>query len=115
MIKYRLLFLSLIIISTAFFVASCATSLIPTISSEHIKYANERWGNINSSDLIAAREKYIQTCSGCHSLPLITDHDEKKWTELINDMTKEINLPDADKEIIQKYVFTILNTYDKSK
>ncbi|MDA0986996.1 MAG: hypothetical protein O3A55_05280 [Bacteroidetes bacterium] len=110
--KNKFLIFSLIL-SLSVLLISCTTSAISYINQNHVEYATNRWTNTATNELSEGRTLYIQNCSGCHSLPKITDFNESKWIELIDEMSKEMKLADNDVNKIQKYVLTILNTSNK--
>lgn len=55
-------------------------------------------------DLTEGRALYVQTCSGCHHLHLPRERAPDAWDDVVDEMSRELDTPEADLELIRAYL-----------
>lgn len=84
----------------------CAGSL-PNVRPSDVAIARTRWPSIDLARLQEGRKTFVETCSGCHSLPLPRDKTPKQWPSVVRVMGDKIDLAVPKRLLIEQYLVTI--------
>lgn len=66
--------------------------------------ADARRANLTVAALDAARERYVDKCSGCHSLRIPDEHRAADWPSLVDEMAEDARLEGDDRAVILQYL-----------
>ena len=80
---------------------------IPHPSAAQRALAAERWPGLGPEELEKGRFLYIARCSGCHPLPLPTQHTAGEWPAVVDRMALNARLTAAEVLQITRYLVTV--------
>ncbi len=83
--------------------AGCA-SMLPEVTPDDARRAEERWPGTTQASLEQGRQKYIDRCGGCHSLHLPAEFTDAEWKRAVNEMQGRAKVGPEEKELILKYL-----------
>ena len=81
-------------------VSSCSTS-IPKPTDDDIQKNNQ---SPSLHIALQGRERYIQYCSGCHSVPSPQKYTKSEWEKIFPEMSKKAKIDDNTQQIILTYI-----------
>jgi hypothetical protein len=88
--------------------AGCA-SMLPEVTVDDARRAEERWPGTTQAMLEQGRQKYIDRCGGCHSLHLPAEFTEAEWQRAVNAMQARAKVGVGEKELILRYLAVTRN------
>lgn len=99
--KYKFVFFFCISI---FFLCCSPITFKPTV--EDTDFAKKKWTDASSEQLNAGFKLYTAKCGGCHFLPVPKDYAEKRWMEILPEMSEKCKLSHEEYDAVLKYVIT---------
>lgn len=85
--------------------AGCAG--LPHPTEADLLRAQVRYPKATQASLEAGRSAFMADCSGCHALPLPTDHVSAEWPEVVTVMAERGHLSEADRTLIEQFLVTL--------
>jgi cytochrome c5 len=108
MTKSFKIFAAVSLIGLAAVFAGCASQLYKPMTVD-AQWASQHWQSTTLNDLDRGRSYYVTHCSSCHKLYSPTAHDEKGWTEAVNEMKVKARIDDTTANLIIRYLVTGTN------
>lgn len=86
--------------------AGCA-SLLPVVTVEDVRQAEERWPGTTKAMLDEGRQRYVDRCGSCHSLHLPSEYTETQWERAVGEMQTRAKVSPEEKEQILRYLSVV--------
>jgi hypothetical protein len=84
---------------------ACVASLPQPDARDAIR-ASARWPGTTVADLRAGRATLVESCAGCHALPLPREHGAARWEGIVRDMADEARLDAGERDRLLRYLVT---------
>lgn len=85
--------------------AGCAA--LPHPTPDDARRAQSLYPGTTVEDLEAGRSRFVQDCSGCHSLPLPSDKAPLDWPFVVDEMAGKFTLSTQDQAVITRFLVTL--------
>ncbi len=85
--------------------AGCARTVVPH-ADELAASCGLQLRDDELASLEAARRQFVETCSGCHNLPVPASRPPREWAEIVVEMVDEedVELTRRQREAIVRYL-----------
>ena len=93
---------------------SCAASL-PDPTTTEAERAAELWPGATLNDLVSGRGRYIEKCSGCHSLSSPKRYSDREWDTIVTRMKMRAKLSPNEEALILEYLVSGASNHEKGK
>jgi hypothetical protein len=83
---------------------ACAVLVHPT--DAHVAWAAARWPDVTLAELEKGRTTYVDTCSGCHTLPRPESRAPDDWPDKVREMEtdQDVHLGDEERRVLLRYL-----------
>jgi mono/diheme cytochrome c family protein len=85
-------------------VAGCATRPLPEPGATDAVRAANLWPGTTVDDLHRGRQRYVQSCSGCHGLIDPHRFPQARWPGFVKEMTGRLQLSSNDVQDLTRYL-----------
>jgi hypothetical protein len=76
----------------------------PRLSEAQVGRALARWPDATTEQLERGRERYMDTCSRCHTLHTPDEFPAERWPTLVDDMMRRARLARTDADEVVRYL-----------
>ncbi|HVZ75282.1 MAG TPA: cytochrome c [Polyangia bacterium] len=84
--------------------AGCATRALPEPSTADAVRAANLWPGTTVDDLHRGKQRYVQSCSGCHGLIDPHQFPEARWPGFVKEMSGRLQLSSNDLQDLTRYL-----------
>ena len=106
----RQFLLTLLFITIAFGIYSCARKTVPAIPDRPVEPVTgnraDSSGLTSSNPLVAGKAIYQIKCTKCHKEKPVSDWTAEEWKPILNSMVKKAKLNDLEISQVTQYVNT---------
>lgn len=89
------------------FMVSLGCAGLPHATAEDVSRAKTLYPDATSASLEEGRAAFVADCSGCHNLPLPSEHAPEEWPEVVKLMAGRGHLSVHDRVLIEQYLVTV--------
>jgi hypothetical protein len=84
--------------------SACATRPLPEPSAADAVRAANLWPGTTVGDLHRGKQRYVQSCSGCHGLIDPHQFPEARWPGFVKEMSGRLQLSKVDVQDLTRYL-----------
>ena len=84
--------------------SGCATRPLPEPSAADAVRAANLWPGTTVDDLHRGRQRYVQSCSGCHGLIDPHKFPQARWPGFVKEMSGRLQLSSNDLQDLTRYL-----------
>ncbi|MDB4979649.1 MAG: hypothetical protein JWM82_401 [Myxococcales bacterium] len=91
-------------------VVGCATRPLPEPNAADALRAANLWPGTTVDDLHRGKQRYVQSCSGCHGLIDPHQFPQARWPGFVKEMTGRLQMSSNDVQDLTRYLVVASQT-----
>lgn len=94
-------------LAAALLAAGCARATAPIATEQDAARARARWPGVTVDELARGRALLVESCGGCHLVPMPREHAPEAWPALVDEMRERSGLDAAQGDALTRYLVTM--------